>query len=111
MTNTIKKDLLKVAPDQVFWKSKHNRVQIYDLHQVLLLDVSCDKCVKKEQCSETKQDTYCEIDDVITESGVFDIQAQVQGTANSKYFVYTDDYESLDITNSAVAKIKKQYFR
>lgn len=109
MKDTIKKDLLKVAPDQVFWPAKHNRVQIYDLHQVLLLDVSCDQCINKEHCSETKKDTYCEIDDVITESGDFDIQVQVQGTTNSKYFVYTDDYESLNTANSAVAKIKKQF--
>ena len=93
-------------------KPVYNRVQIYDLHQVLLFDWSCNKCANQEQCSKTKKKrTHCEIKEVIIESGVFDIQAQVQGTENSKYYVYTDDHESLDITNSAVKKIMEQYSR
>lgn len=101
----------KKTTEPALRKPKYNRVQIYDLHQVLLFDLSCNQCANKERCSETKQNTYCEIDEVITKSGVFDIKVQVQGTENSKYYVYTDGSESLDVTNSAVAKIKKQYSR
>lgn len=109
MTNTINKDVLKEKPGQVFWTSKHNRVQIYDLHQSLLFDISCIKCVNKEHCLE--KETYCEIDDIIIKSGVFDIQAQIQGTENSRYYVYTDDHESLDTTKKALKEIKSQYYR
>jgi hypothetical protein len=90
----------------------YNRVEIYDLHQVLLLGISCERCANKEHCSGTEPKCMnCEIDEAIVESGVFDIQAQIQGTGKSKYYVYTDDYESLDVTNSAVKKIIKQYSR
>lgn len=109
--NTTRKQIKKIAKS-VKRKPMCNRVQIYDLHQVLLFDLSCNKCTNQEQCSKTKKKrTHCEIDEVIITSGVFNIQAQVQGTENSKYYVYTDDCESLDIANSAVKKIMKQYSR
>lgn len=103
------KPIVKPTTEQI----PYNRVEIYDLHQVLLLGISCERCANKEHCSGTEPKCMnCEIDEVIVESGVFDIQAQIQGTGKSKYYVYTDDdYETKNITRSALEKIKKQYSR
>lgn len=93
-------------------KTMYNRVQIYDLDKLLLFDISCEKCIKKDYCSRSKRRRlHCEIEDVVIQSGVFDIYAQFPATSVTKYYVNTDDHENLDITRSAVQKIWEQYSR
>lgn len=97
-------------------KPAYSNIQIYNSHQILLFDFSCNECVNKEYCPGTEQKcTRCEIDEAIVKSGVFDIQTQVHGTKKSTYFINTDyktdEYDSLDIALAAIQKIEHQYSR
>ena len=93
-----------------------NNILIYNSHQFLLFDFSCNECVNKEYCPGTEQKcAHCEIDEAIVKSGVFDIQTHVHETKKSTYFINTDDktdeYDSLDIALSAIKRIEKEYSR
>ncbi len=93
-------------------KTMYNRVQIYNLDRLLLLDISCEKCIKQGYCSRSKRRrSHCEINDVVTKSGVFDIRGQYTVTPEAKYYVNTDNYENFCIARSAIQKIQEQYSR
>ena len=91
-----------------------NFVQVYDIDtKNCMLNVSCDKCIKKEFCSRSKhRRANCEISKIINDNAdKIDVRATIVLGGSTKYYIANDEYEDYVLTKSIFNELKNMFSR